>query len=88
MLPDEWIKSWLDVDTPLTDIVSMMRPPSDELFNAYPISPEIKNPAANGMQLLQPIGERVSPEYRYVVQQELELFGMGESRARKRKNKK
>lgn len=88
VLPGEWVKPWLDTDTPLTDIVSMMRPPSDELFNAYPISTEIKNPAANGMQLLQPIGERVSPEYRYVVQQELELFGMGESRARKRKNKK
>lgn len=85
VLANEDIKDWLSLSTPLERIVELMRPPQENLFNAYPISSAIKDPRANGMQLLQPIGERVSPEYRYEVTQELQLFGMGESRARLRK---
>jgi hypothetical protein len=36
--------------------------------------------------LLAPIGERIHPEWTYVLHEELEMFGMGESRGRFRRN--
>ena len=80
-------RAWLDTSLSVQDIAQLLRVPDAEIFNAYPVSPEIKNPRATGMQLMQPTGERITPEYRYEVSQQLDLFGMGETRARKRKNK-
>jgi putative SOS response-associated peptidase YedK len=80
-------RKWLDTSMPMHELTSLMKVPLAESMNAYPVSPEIKNPKAQGLHLLHPIGERITPEYRYEVSQQLELFGMGESRARKRKNK-
>lgn len=77
--------AWLDTDSSLGDITSMLKPfPSIE-FNAYPISPAIKSPRAEGLDLLQPTGQRIYPEYDYEVHQDLKLEGMGETSARKRK---
>lgn len=78
-------RHWLDNELPLGDVTSLLKPYPDDAMNAYPISPEIKNPRANGMDLLQPIGERVVPEYDLEIQQDLELFGMGQTRSRKRR---
>ena len=41
---------------------------------------------ANGKDLLKPIGERVLQEFDYEVYQDIEMFGMGETRARKRRD--
>ena len=76
---------WIS-DIPLTDVTSMLLPFPDDLMNAYPLSPSIKNPRDKDIQLLQPIGERVFPEYSYEIHRELKLEGMGMTTARKRKN--
>jgi hypothetical protein len=64
----------------------MMQPCPDGWLNAYPISSAIKSPSANGKELLKPIGERVLQEYDYEVYQDIEMFGMGETRGRKRRH--
>lgn len=74
---------WIDPVTPLGDVTALLRPIPDGTLNAYPIDPGIKNPRLNGTTLLQPIGQRIFPEYDYELHQSLEMFGMGESRARK-----
>lgn len=75
---------WLDDDAELGDVTELLRPYPSEKMNAYPISPEIKNPRANGLDLLEPIGKPVLTEKDYIIYQDLQLFGMGESRARMR----
>lgn len=86
ILPEGREKEWLNPDLALSDISGFFLPPGNDELNAYPVSSEIKNPKAQGLHLLQPTGERVDKEYRYEVTQQLDLFGMGETRARKRKN--
>ncbi|MFK7757788.1 MAG: SOS response-associated peptidase, partial [Flavobacteriales bacterium] len=76
---------WLNSSTPLGEITSLLKPYPDEMLNAYPISPAIKSPRANGTELLQPTGERVFTEYDYEIYSDIKLFGMGERRARKRR---
>lgn len=86
ILPRELEKIWIDPQTALADVTAMMTVSPAENMNAYPISAEIKHPAARGIQLLQPTGERVYKEYDYEIYQDLQLFGMGETPARNRRN--
>lgn len=76
---------WLDNDLALNDVTAMLEPYPSEELNAYPISPDIKNPRANGIELLSPIGQRVYPEYDYEIYQEIKMFGMGETRSKERR---
>lgn len=78
---------WLNSETPLHEITSLLKPFPAEDFNAYPISPDIKSPHNKDPQLLQPIGERLITEYDYILFQELDLQGMGESQAKRRREK-
>ena len=82
--PDEE-SAWIDPSLSLAEATSLLDPYPAKKMNAYPISPAIKNPRANGVDLLEPIGERIYPEYDYEIYSEIKLFGMGESRARERK---
>ena len=78
-------QKWLNSKTPLTDITALLRPyPADEM-NAYPISRAIKNPKANGKELLIPVGQPVLPDENIRFKNEIRLFGMGHSPARERK---
>jgi len=77
--------AWLNPQTTLSEITEMLRPFDSERMNAYPISPEIKHPASEGIGLLAPIGQRIVPEYDYEIFSEVKLYGMGESPARERK---
>ena len=86
ILPEAFHSTWLNSAAPLADITSMMQPCPDGWLNAYPISSAIKSPSANGKELLKPIGERVLQEYDYEVYQDIEMFGMGETRGRKRRD--
>ncbi len=69
----------------LNEVLSMLTPCPTETFNAYPINASIKNPKNKDIQLLQPAGARIYPEYEYEIHQELRLEGMGMTSARKRK---
>lgn len=84
VLPPEVEQKWLDLDTPLSDVTAMLRPFPDKWMNAYPVSPVIRDPRANGSDLLVPVGQRVYPEYAFSLHERMEMFGMGESRARNR----
>lgn len=81
-------KLWLDGSLPLADITSMLHAPVDEEMNAYPISSEIKNIKHQEFALLMPQGERLRPEYNIEIEREIELFGMGESRSGRLREKK
>lgn len=76
---------WLNPDLPLSEALGLLHPFPASSMNAYPIDPAIKNPRVNGIHLIQPIGERVFPEYDYEIYEEIKLFGMGESPARNRR---
>ncbi len=79
-------RDWLNADLELDDVTSMLKPYPAEEMNTYPISNEIKHPAANGLELLEPIGAPLFKEYDYQLNKEIKLEGMGMSAARKRKN--
>jgi hypothetical protein len=64
----------------------MLKPYPAHLMNAYPIATTLKNPRANGIELLQPVGERIYKEYDFEIYEEFKLQGMGHTAARVRKN--
>jgi hypothetical protein len=68
---------WLNTDLPLADVTKLLKPYPADLMNAYPVDPAIKNPRAEGVDLLKPIGERIVPEYDIKTQEDVELQGMG-----------
>lgn len=69
-------KNWLDTELPLGNALDLLRPYPADAMNAYPIDPAIKNPRAEGRDLIEPIGERLMPEYEARFWIELELQGM------------
>lgn len=85
ILHPEQEKLWLDPSLSLSEVTSMLEPFPSEEMNAYPIAKTIKNPRAEGIELLEPIGQRIIPEYDYVMYEDLKLEGMGHTQARKRK---
>ncbi|MDX5321288.1 MAG: SOS response-associated peptidase [Bacteroidota bacterium] len=85
ILHPEQERLWLDSSLSLSEVTSMLAPYPSEEMNAYPISNAIKNPRAEGLDLLQPTGQRIFPEYEYVLYEDLKLEGMGHTSARKRK---
>lgn len=88
ILPRELEKKWIDPKSELDEITAMLRPFPAQQMNAYPISPAIKSPRAQGFELLKPIGERIEKEYDYTVHKDIKLEGMGMTRARIRKQEK
>jgi putative SOS response-associated peptidase YedK len=81
VLQEDDEQTWINSSTPLHGITSLLKPYPGNLLNAYPISPAIRDPRANGSDLLQPIGQRVHPEHTYSIHQELKVFGMDNSKA-------
>lgn len=56
-------EKWLDKDLSQTEINRIMQPFTSKGFNAYPISSKIKNPEANGLELLKPTGDKIYKDY-------------------------
>lgn len=77
--------TWLDKDSALERITSLLEPYPGSEMNAYPVSTRVKNPRENDKDLLLPTGERIVKEFDYEIHQSLKLFGMGQSPARNRK---
>ncbi len=78
-------REWLSPDLSIDELGSFLHPYPAERMNAYPIGSAIKSPAQRGMELLQPIGDRIYSETTFEIYEDLKLFGMGESRAREKK---
>jgi putative SOS response-associated peptidase YedK len=86
ILNTDEVDTWLCANTPLAEITSFLHPNHSIALNAYAVSSEIKSPKADGSHLLQPHGEPLLPFTEYQLHQHVELFGMGESRAKSRRN--
>lgn len=76
---------WLNQNAPLTDITRLLQVYPAEEMNAYPISSSIKNPKAEGRELIDPIGERLMPESTISFTKHNKLHGMGHSPGRERR---
>ena len=75
--------TWLDPELELGEVLNMLRPYPGEEMNAYPVDAEIRSPRSKGMHLIQPIGQRLSPEQEYEFHEELRLMGMGMTTGRR-----
>jgi len=76
---------WLNQQAPLTDITRLLEPYPAEEMNAYPIANTIKNPQAEGKELITPTGERLQKEEHIVFTKHNKLIGMGHSPGRERR---
>jgi putative SOS response-associated peptidase YedK len=61
-LKQDYEAAWLNNKLPLDEVTILLQAYPAELMNAYPASPEIKNPKAEGKQLLEAVGERLASE--------------------------
>jgi len=83
ILHREYERQWLDPKAPLEEITSMLEPYPAELMNAYPIDPKIKSRREDGRQLIEPIGERLVPEFDIDGGDRYFIKGMGRSKRNK-----
>lgn len=74
-------QKWLHGEN-LNDITWMLKPYPSELMNGYPISNAIKNPRAEGVDLIQPAGDRLLAEEQIKFNSSLDLHGMGRPKIR------
>ncbi len=80
ILKKEYEKKWLTMDAPINEVLNLLAPYPSEYLNAYPISAKIKNPRAEGRELIEPIGERIVPESEISIKKDLWRQGMGNPR--------
>lgn len=86
ILDPESERDWLNPTLPLTAVIAMLTVPDDSRMNGYPISSAIKSPKEQDISVLNPIGDRLLPEWTLDISHELQLFGMGETNSRRKRN--
>lgn len=77
ILPREAEPVWLNTEVPMNEVVDLLKPYPSEWMNAYPISDKIRNPKAEGRGLIEPTGERLTPESDLYFRKGLRREGMG-----------
>ena len=65
--------TWLDNETPVEEVTGLLNPYPSDLMNAYPISADIKNPSAEGLELMTPMAQRVTKEFDYKIYAEMKF---------------
>ena len=65
--------TWLDNETPVEEVTGLLNPYPSDLMNAYPISADIKNPRAEGLELMTPMAQRVTKEFDYKIYEEMKF---------------
>lgn len=85
ILNQEEERKWIDNTLMLNEVTEMLYPFDDAEFNAYPISTSIKSPKNKDVHSLQPTGKGLRSNYKCEFYQELDLQGMGETTARRRR---
>lgn len=87
ILPPDYYNEYLNLDVPLSDVTSLLqRFPADQM-NAYKISPAIKSPKNNAKEFIEPVSEWIQPEKELKIINQIDLFGMGESNAKRKREK-
>ena len=77
ILPREAERTWLNPRASMDAVLDLLKPYPAEYMNAYPISKKIKNPKAEGRELIEPVGERFMPESDIQFKKDLRRQGMG-----------
>jgi putative SOS response-associated peptidase YedK len=77
ILNEEHYNTWLNTDTGLGKVTELLKPYPSNLTNAYPISPDIKNPKNNRKELILPVGEKLFTDFNLKVSDDLEEKGFG-----------
>lgn len=85
ILKEDSYSDWLRAETPLAEATGLLEPFDHQRLNAYPIDPAIKKVKTNDADAIKPKGELVRQNEKITLEDSLELLGMGESKARKRK---
>lgn len=71
---------WLTPNQDLFNYSDCLKNNINELQNAYPVSIEVKSIKNNDKNLVDPIGERLIPEYDYAISNPILLQGMGSTK--------
>lgn len=69
--------NWLTPNQDLFNYTDCLKNNINELQNAYPVSVDVKSIRNNNRKLIDPLGERLIPEYDYQVSNHILLQGMG-----------
>lgn len=77
ILRPEQESKWLNLNTALSDVTKIMQPVANDYLNAFPISPDIKNPKNNSKDLIKPLGVSFYNVEEIATSKELRLQGMG-----------
>lgn len=85
VLPSTHYHEWLSNNASVQDLVQLMRATAPIEWNAYPISPAVKNQAHKNLEVLLPVGPAILPQTITHFSQYLKLSGMGSSPARDRR---
>lgn len=83
ILQKEHYHDYLKHSTPLSEVLSYLEPFQSNKMNAFPISNDISKTKNNALHYLTPLGQPIQKEFKYEIQQRVDLYGMGEG---KRKN--
>jgi putative SOS response-associated peptidase YedK len=87
IIAEEARADWLNSESSDAAISDLMNPYAAFKMNAYPIADQIRNPAADGPKLIEPIGQRIYTEYDLEVTKNVEVQGMGRAADKTRKQK-
>jgi len=88
ILPPSLYRLFLSNRTPLSDITAILEPFPAQRMNTYEIATSFYKEKDNAHKALQPASQRVEKEHELKLQQELKLFGMGETPSRKKKERR
>lgn len=77
IIPSGRRRKYLRQNTPLMEVMRMLRPKESDSINLYPVSSKVNDFQNNSRDVLLPIGERAYKEYTYVPKVYLKLDGMG-----------
>ncbi|MCK5846719.1 MAG: SOS response-associated peptidase [Bacteroidales bacterium] len=77
ILPRNLEAIWLNSQTPLTDITSMLCPYDSNLMNAYSISSNISSSKNNSKELINPLSKPLLYEDNISIKHSMHLQGMG-----------
>lgn len=83
ILEKDSYSTYLNEETPLSEVLGMLESYPSEKMNAFEISNEVSKIKNNHIKFLTPIDNPLLKEHRYEIEERVELYGMGES---KRKN--
>lgn len=90
ILPSNQFQNWLNPNLPLSEVLPILTNDYDIKLNAHRISTDIKKKINKDIKLLKPINDALPliNHEKIIIKDKIELFGMGQTRSRKKRNEK